>query len=165
MSISDRRTAVIVDVDGTLCDVSTALHHITTPGQTKNFDAFHADAMRCPATDWVLRWCEIHWSEGHELLIVTGRKYRWEDETRDWLNRHLIDYHGPFMRGDDDNRVDTEVKRDIYEMLTEDHGFDIVAAIDDRPTVIDLWESLGIPTTAVIRPDWAAAGEYYKESP
>lgn len=157
------RTAVIVDVDGTLCDVSTVLHHITTPGQTKNFDAFHGDALHCPPTDWVLRWCEVQKRLGNELVIVTGRKYRWEGETREWLDRHLVDYHGPFMRGDDDNRDDTEVKRDIYDMLTGDYGFDIVAAIDDRPGVIALWESLDIPTTTVYRPDWAASGEYYKE--
>lgn len=160
-----RRTAVIVDVDGTLCDVSTALHHITTPGQTKNFDAFHSDAMHCPPTGWVLDWCEVHRREGHELIVVTGRKYRWEHETRRWLDRHLDNYHGPFMRGDDDGRADTAVKWDIHEMLVSDYKFDIVAAIDDRPAVIALWESLGIPTTTVYRPDWAAAGEYYKESP
>lgn len=153
--------AVIVDVDGTLCDVHTALHHITTPGQTKNFDAFHAEAMRCPPTEWVLDWCEAQRREGHNLVVVTGRKYRWERETIAWLDRHLVDHYGPFMRGDDDNRRDTEVKRDIYDQLVNDHGFEIVAAIDDRPSVIALWDSLGIPTTVVHRQDWEDAGEHY----
>ncbi|WP_298442550.1 hypothetical protein [Gordonia sp. (in: high G+C Gram-positive bacteria)] len=40
-------------------------------------------------------------------------------------------------------------------------GYDIVAAIDDRPRVIRLWQSLDIPTTIVRRPDWEAAGESY----
>lgn len=158
------RPAVIVDVDGTLCNVSSALHHVTTPGQTKNFDKFHADAMNCPATDWVLDWCEQYREIGCELVIVTGRKYRWERETIAWLDKYLPEYRGPFMRGDDDNRADTEVKRDIYDQLVTDHGYEIVAAIDDRPSVIALWESLDIPTTVVHRHDWEKAGERYKEA-
>lgn len=56
-------------------------------------------------------------------------------------------------RGDDDNRSDHEVKRDIYKIVTEDHGFNIVRAIDDNPKIIDLWQELGIPTEIV--PGWS----------
>ena len=38
------REAVIVDVDGTLCDISTALHHLP------NYDAFHRASRECPPT-------------------------------------------------------------------------------------------------------------------
>lgn len=158
------KTAVIVDVDGTLCDVSSALHHITTPGVTKDFDAFHEAAARCPATPWVLNWCAQQRAAGHTLIVVTGRMYRHSQSTILWLGSYLgDDWHGPFMRGDDDYRPDTEVKRDIHALLTSPnyYGWDIVGAIDDRPSVIALWRSLGIPTTAVYRPDWEAAGESY----
>jgi FMN phosphatase YigB (HAD superfamily) len=159
------KTAVIVDVDGTLCDVSSALHHITTPGVTKNFDAFHQAAAQCPPTDWVLDWCEDQRAAGHTLVIVTGRMYRHDVSTQEWLMKYLPhnDFYGPFMRGDDDTRPDTEVKRDIHALLTSPdyYNFDIVAAIDDRPSVIALWRSLGIPTTAVYREDWVTAGEVY----
>ena len=155
--------AVIVDVDGTLCDVSSVLHHITTPGQTKNFAAFHSEAAHCPPNERVIQWCREHVEQGRELVIVTGRKYQWEEETYKWLQKNLpFPFSGPFMRGDKDGRPDSQVKRDIHRVLTEKHGFNIVAAIDDRPSIIATWRSMGIPTTAVYRPDWEAAGEHYE---
>lgn len=161
------RTAVIVDVDGTLCDVSTALHHITTPGATKDFDAFHRAAAQCPPTDWVLDWCAQQRDAGHLLVIVTGRMYRHIEGTSLWLARNLPgSFIGPLMRGDDDYRPDTEVKHDIYRLLTDPDYYDleIVGAIDDRPSVIRLWQSLDIPTTIVHRDDWIAAGETYDDT-
>ncbi|QCG77821.1 polynucleotide kinase [Gordonia phage SmokingBunny] len=161
-----RQTAVIVDVDGTLCDVSTALHHITTPDVLKDFDAFHRAAAQCPPTDWVLEWCEQQRAAGHVLVVVTGRMYRHIMDTTEWLVRHLPGpFIGPLMRGDDDVRPDTEVKHEIYTLLTDPdyYNLDIVAAIDDRPSVIRLWRSLGIPTTVAWRKDWLAAGEHYDD--
>lgn len=161
------KTAVIVDVDGTLCDVSSALHHITTPGVTKNFDAFHRAAAQCPPTDWVIAWCEEQRSAGHTLVIVTGRMYRHYNDTAEWLVRNLPgSFVGPLMRGDDDVRPDTEVKREIYALLTSPDYYDleIVGAIDDRPSVIALWRSLRIPTTVVYREDWVTAGEVYDDA-
>ena len=109
VSMSSKKTAVIVDVDGTLCDVSSALHHITTPGITKDFNAFHKAAAQCPPTDWVLDWCEEQRSAGHTLVIVTGRMCRHYNDTADWLVRNLPgSFVGPLMRGDDDVRPDHE---------------------------------------------------------
>lgn len=46
-----------------------------------------------------------------------------------------------------------EVKRDIHRILTRDHEFEIVGAIDDNPPIIELWQGLGIPTEVVPR-EW-----------
>lgn len=149
--------AVIVDVDGTLCNVSSALHHLP------NFAAFHRASRLCPPTPEVIAWCADHHNAGRELLVVTGRKYQHEGLTRDWLDEHLpLPYVGPYMRGDADDRPDTEVKSDILEIITAD-GFEVVAAIDDRPSVIRNWESHGVPTTVVMRPDWLDNGESYDD--
>ena len=39
--------AVIVDIDGTLVDVSSVRHHVAGPGK-RNFDAFHRESADCP---------------------------------------------------------------------------------------------------------------------
>lgn len=89
--------------------------------------------------------------------------YRHQQLTVDWLAEHVphIDYLGPLMRGDRDHRSDDDVKCEILRIIRDDHGYDVVAAIDDRPRVIRMWQSLGIPTTIVHRADWEAAGESY----
>ena len=90
--------------------------------------------------------------------------YRHETLTREWLAEHVphFDYLGPLMRGDRDHRSDDEVKLDLLRIIRDDLGFDVVAAIDDRPRVIRLWQSQGIPVEVVYRDDWEAAGESYE---
>ncbi|WP_328856866.1 hypothetical protein OG579_16860 [Williamsia herbipolensis] len=153
-------TAVIVDVDGTLCDVTTALHHLTGP--RRNFHAFHEATAQCPPNPHVLDWCHQRHAEGHTVIVVTARKYQHETLTVDWLDRHMpVPYVGPLMRGDFDDRNDNLVKRAILRIITGEMGYRVVAAIDDRPRVIALWRSLDIPTTVVYRHDWPASGENY----
>ncbi|QDF17587.1 phosphatase [Gordonia phage Yago84] len=154
-----RREAVIVDIDGTLCDVSGILHHLP------DHRAFHEASRQCPPTEQVLLWCDEQVARGRELVVVTGREYTHGELTIAWLEEHVRQpFHGPFMRGDDDARPDTEVKAQIARQLREDHGFNVVAAIDDRPSVIRLWHrTLGIPTTVVYRRDWLLNGEHYDD--
>lgn len=136
--------AVIVDVDGTLCDVRTIRQWVRPP--KKNMHRFHTESAGMPPNQQALDFCLRHHAAGRIVLVVTARTYRFEELTRTWLNTHLsIPYLGPFMRGDNDFRPDYEVKSDIYRILTEDHGYTIVEACDDNPNVIRLWEGLGIP--------------------
>lgn len=158
-----RRTAVIIDVDGTLCDVRTVRHHLLGPGP-KDFDKFHTESIHCPPHQEALDFAVQARAEGHELVVVTARMYRHEMLTRVYCDEHLGagTYHGPFMRGDRDVRPDVEVKRDIHCILTELHGFEIVRAIDDNPRVVELWRSLGIPV--VVMPGWCDEGRWVPPS-
>lgn len=151
--------AVIVDVDGTLVDVTSTRHHVL--GKRKNFHAFHSDTANCPPHDIVIQMCQMHAAAGREIIVVTARKYHWEAMTQDWLYRNLpVRFHGPYMRGDDDNRPDTEIKRQIFKQLSE--RFTITHAIDDNPKIIALWKELGLEVATV--PGWSeeVAAEYTK---
>lgn len=150
---SDRRQAVIVDVDGTLVDVTSVRHHVLE--RPKDFDAFHAGAETCPPialTQSIL--ADVVGAA--DIIIVTARMRRWEASTRRWLDLHLTGrYVELHMRADGDYRPDFEVKRDILATIRETH--DVVFAIDDNPSVIALWESEGIPTAII--PGWAEERE------
>lgn len=147
--MSDKPEAVIVDVDGTLADVTPYRHHVLT--RPKNFKAFHREAMEAAPIQSTLDWVGEHVAQGRQPLIVTARMSSWFDETNTWLERHMPwHYFGPFMRGNKDYRPDYVIKSEILAALRE--SWTIVAAIDDNPSVVKLWEEHGIPTTVV--PGW-----------
>jgi beta-phosphoglucomutase-like phosphatase (HAD superfamily) len=142
----NRQPAVIVDMDGTLCDVSTVIHLQAEPD---GFNAFHKACARCPPHRAVIDWLLDHHSRGHEILIVTGRDAWTRGLTEQWLAEHLpIPAAGLHMRRDGDFRSNTAVKREIHGRLAL--TYDIRSAIDDDPEIIGLWQEIGIPVAIVV---------------
>lgn len=143
-------TAVIVDVDGTLCDVSAVRHHVAGPGR-RNFDAFHAGSAHCPPHGEAIDWVEQMADAGHHILVVTARMEQWRSMTQTWLDTHLT---RPFtelvMRANRDFRPDHQVKREIHAALSR--RFTITAACDDNPSIVALWNEIGIPVKVI--PGW-----------
>ena len=140
------RPAVIVDMDGTLCDVSTVLH---LQAKSDGFTAFHQGCAQCPPHLAVVEWCIGHHSRGHEILVVTGRDDWTRQLTLQWLSQHLpVPIAGLHMRADGDFRSNTDLKRDIQSVLALE--YDIRAAIDDDPEIVELWLKVGIPAAMVL---------------
>ena len=148
--MTDRPPAVIVDVDGTLVDVSGVRHYVLEDPRRKDFHHFHLAAMFCPPIASTVALVRALWGSGVTVYIVTARKRRWLRHTQDWLWKHSIGYDALFMRADDDDRRDVLVKADILDDILTRH--DVVLAVDDNPAVIALWQERGIPT--VIVPGW-----------
>lgn len=140
--------AVIVDVDDTLCDVSEIRHLYAVPD---DFHAFTMASRNCPPREEVLDWCRHHVQvEGCALLVVTGRSDQFRDITAEWLEEHLsMPYAGLWMRPTGHFGSNVGVKRRIHAELAR--SFDIRAAIDDDPLIVQLWADLGIDTTLVPR--------------
>lgn len=141
-----RRPAVIVDMDGTLCDVSAVVHLQAEPD---GFNAFHRACGQCPPNTAVVDWCIEYHSRAHEILIVTGRDAWARALTHQWLMEHLpVPATGIYMRRDGDYRSNIDVKREIHSRLAP--KYDIRAAIDDDPEIEGLWHDLEIPVTLVL---------------
>lgn len=146
-----RRRAVIVDMDGTLCDVSGIRHYLT--GDYRNFEKFHGASLWCPPNQQALDFCIKHARQGADILIVTAREEKWRRITNAWLEKHFpagLSWYGPWMRKDLDYRPDHEIKLEIYNEIAQD--FHVVAAVDDNPSIVNLWQSLEIETEVV--PGW-----------
>lgn len=140
------RPAVIVDMDGTLCDVSTVLHLQVEPD---GFTAFHEGCAQCPPHLRVVEWCIDHHSRGHEIVVVTGRDEWTRGLTLTWLSEHLpVPIGGLHMRPDGDCRSNTDIKRAIHSSLAAE--YDIRAAIDDDAEIVELWLAVGIPVAMVL---------------
>lgn len=143
-------TAVIFDVDGTLCDVSAIRHLVAHSSKFRNFDHFHRASVFAPAHNHVLEDLRAALAAGHHVFIVTARNEKWLELTMNWLGQVGAEFHGIHARGLEDQRPDREVKRDILEIIRRTH--EVVHAWDDNPNVIALWEEEGIPVTVV--PGW-----------
>ena len=151
--MSDLPEASIFDMDGTLCDVRGIRHHVLggpQNGYRKNFDAFHRDAVNCPPNPWVVEAARAEHTAGRAVLIVTAREARHRNTTAFWLALHGVPSDGMWMRANGDYRPDFEIKREILAKIRQ--RYRPVAAWDDNPTVVRLWESEGIPVTLV--PGW-----------
>lgn len=147
------REAVIFDMDGTLCDVTSIRHHVL--GRRKNYDAFHYGSLFCPPVGWVAEKLHAHAAADRSIIVVTARKRKWHQLTKNWFMQNGLYYDEIHMRADDDDRKDVEVKRDIYAQFA--NRYRIIKAYDDNPSIVALWRSLGIETVEV--PGWATDPE------
>lgn len=133
-------TAVIVDIDGTLAH---------NDGHRSFYDY-------SKVLDDKPVWHVIDAANGlntiHHTVVVSGRKAECREDTEAWLIMHGVQYDEFYMREDGDDRADTIVKMEILRDKIAPE-FNVIAAIDDRPSVCDMWRKVGIPTFQVGDPD------------
>lgn len=143
---------MLVDVDGTLCDVSGVRHFVLRrKGEHRNFDAFHKASILCPPVPQTLDWVATHADVGRTIVVVTAGEDKWRVLTNTWLPKWNVLIDHLLMRRTGDQRPDVEVKTEILARIRA-AGLDVVVAIDDNPSVIALWETESIPVTVV--PGW-----------
>jgi hypothetical protein len=141
----NKPTAHIYDVDGTLANVDPYLHYVR--GSNRDYDAFHGASINALPNMDVLEMLNNSVSDGHAILVVTSRKEKYRALTSMWLAKNNIKSHALFMRSDDDNRPDYEVKKDILDKIST--LWDVTHAVDDNPNVIRLWQDHDITTTKI----------------
>lgn len=142
--------AVVFDVDGTLCDVSS-VRHLLDADDAGRFDRFHLASAACPPNGDVVAAAMAASAGGAAVIVVTGRMGRYRGLTQLWLDRHDVPWDLLLTRADNDYRPDDVVKRELLREI-RGRGYEVVRAWDDRPSVIGMWESEGIPVTVV--PGW-----------
>jgi hypothetical protein len=135
------KKAIIVDIDGTLADISHRVKYLEqTPKDWKNF-------FQSMKEDKVNIWCKTlvqrFKATNISVLLVSGRPDNYFKETVDWLGMKGIYYDNIFMRKAVDYREDFIVKREIYD--TEIKGkYDVLFCIDDRNQVVNMWRANGL---------------------
>lgn len=140
-----KKAAIIVDLDGTLCDTSHRQHHVEkTP---KNWIAFYEALIHDKPNDWCERLIDSMRKTGIEIIFVSGRPDNYRELTEGWLHDWgfslASDPHPLFMRKSGDFRKDSIVKTEIYREQIKPN-FDVVFCIDDRQQVVDAWRELGL---------------------
>lgn len=144
------RDAVILDVDGTLCDVRSIRHYVDggADGRARrDFNRFHSESIHCPPFKDVVALARRAKALGLAVLVVTGREDRWSFLTSAWLGEQGVDYDELMMRPSKDYRADEVIKSEILREILA--AYRPILAVDDRTDIADIWRTAGIPTVLV----------------
>jgi phosphatidate phosphatase APP1 len=133
------KKTVIVDIDGTLADISHRKHHVA--GRRKRWGKFFREMDKdLPIPEVAAKVRQL--SQDHTIILVSGRPEDYREVTEEWLRRHKIPYQQLFLRRSGDFRADDIVKQEILDRHLRKE--DIKLVIDDRPRVIRMWRANGL---------------------
>lgn len=144
----DKSKTAIFDIDGTLLNILPIVH--LARGVT-NYDAFFLASIECEPNEKVVAFKRELLKRGFTIILLTARNRQYEPITVNWFSTRSIGFHGIYMRRDGDHRPDKIVKAELYQQIIED-GYNPVLAVEDNPTVHELWTEVGLPFHIV--PGW-----------
>ena len=135
-----RIDAVIVDIDGTV-----ALMHNRTPFEWQKVDK---DLPNYSIIELVQNFGKYF-----QIVFVSGRKEECREKTLKWLKKYGMETDYLFMRANNDNRPDTELKKEILETSLKEN-FNIKYVLDDRNQVVKMWRDSGFTCLQVAEGDF-----------
>lgn len=138
-----KRRAIIIDLDGTLCNKDHRHHLYETTN--RDWKAINEASKYDTVNEWCLEIVNLFSMNGYKIVFLTGRSESSKEVTMDWLVRNVgygVDWE-LHMRPGGDTRMDTIVKNEIYfkDIATK---YDVLFAIDDRKEVVDGFRDIGL---------------------
>lgn len=133
--------AIIVDLDGTLCNTDHR-QHLVADG-AKDWPAFYEALVHDQPHQWCLELIKAMRMQGIIVLLVSGRPMDYWNQTTEWLQKHMPKWDGLFMRKHNDFRKDSIIKSEIFKNEIEPR-FEVIFCVDDRQQVVDMWRELGL---------------------
>jgi hypothetical protein len=132
----------LVDIDGTLADISHRLHFIKQ--EPKDWTAFFKACLDDAPIPEVIETLQLLQQGGAEILLLSGRSEIIRDQTLWWLAKHRVPCHALYLRQEDDHREDEIVKGEfVDDLLTKRKREDIRAVFEDRRKVCDMYRARG----------------------
>jgi len=139
MNFFGKKKAIIVDLDGTLCDVEHRVHFVLK--NPKDWDGFNQNMHLDRMNVWCLEIIKAMRALGYQTIFVTGRGEDHRKPTVEWLIKHQVPYDLLLMRPARDHREDNDIKEELYLSKVKSE-FDILFVIDDRKSVVERWRKL-----------------------
>lgn len=125
--------SVVVDLDGSVAEMKG----IRKPYE---WSKVHHDLPIEPVVNIV----KGLYLQGYSVVFLSGRDGCCEDETLAWLYDVFRDMDFTlYMRASGDSRKDYVVKRELFNDNVRDN-YNVQMVIDDRKSVVELWEELDI---------------------
>lgn len=133
----------LVDMDGTIADLSHRLHFIEN-GNRQWLEFFAAVPDDKPIPE-VIKTVQLLSQAGAKIILVTGRSEVCKLKTIEWLRTNEVPFDDLYMRNENDHRPDNIVKSELLDkILGEYAGWQIIAAMEDRKQVVDMYRSRGL---------------------
>jgi hypothetical protein len=140
-------SAIICDLDGTLCNHQKRVHYAVA----KQWDEYNKGIPLDIPVPGVWLILKVIKDAGHSIILCTGRyeRYRWD--TINWLERHHVEFHELYMRERGDMRSDCIIKKEMYLNYIKD---DVLLVLEDRKSVTKMWRELGLLVLQVAEGDY-----------
>ena len=128
---------VLFDVDGTLANVESRVHHVQ--GVQQNWRAFF-EAMDgdSPIEPVVSFYMKLWQHTDYDLYLLTGRPEKYREKTLAWFEAHNIPVGKLLMRPSGDSRHDYIIKEEILQNLHA-QGKQVAFVVEDRNSVVEMW--------------------------
>lgn len=140
----------IFDLDGTLSDPAKRLHLAEEGRWVEFYKASQYDPLIVP-TALTLTLLVLG---GAEVQIWTGRGEEARRETESWLYSHGIRFSVLRMRPAGSSTKDDVLKQSWLLGLTQEDRGRLVAAYEDRSSVVDMWRQNGVVCYQVAKGDF-----------
>lgn len=142
---------VVFDIDGTLANIEHRRHWVAN--KPKNWKAFNAGMDRDTVHEDI-KWMNVNFaSQGHKIILCSGRGEEHRVITTEWLNRNGIFYDDLYMRSAKDHRQDYIVKVELLARIREEHREPFLW-FDDRTQVVDAIRAQGVRVLQVAPGDF-----------
>ena len=138
-----KQKAIIVDLDGTLCDCEHRRKFKENGKIDFNYFLDKENVIKDPLNVWCGELVIAMKQRGYKILFVSGREDSLFTYTCAWLKKNNIGFDGLLMRKSGDYRKDCEVKTEIYNEHIKDE-YEILFVVDDRKQVVDMWREMGM---------------------
>lgn len=141
------KDTIVVDLDGTLCNVDHRRHLV----EQKKWNEFYDLADKDTCNEWCAELIKAFSRMGYFIALVSARPKRCFEATTKWLEDNCIEYDSlDLVRADKDFRPDVTLKSDWARKYKLSR---IQFAVDDRGRVVQMWRKLGV--TCLQCEDWA----------
>jgi phosphoglycolate phosphatase-like HAD superfamily hydrolase len=140
------RKIVIVDIDGTISKVGERLKYLKQ--EPKDWDSFYKDCFEDEPIPAIIELVKNLDKAGYLIIFCTGRREQCRAKTIMWLRRYMgkFAYNAMFMRANNDEREDWEVKPEMLDNILRRSKIDkrqIAFILEDRTSMVKKWRELG----------------------
>ena len=140
---------VLVDVDGTLANNNHHAAKAFKSGGKKDYDYFFRSIAEAPVNSKVRDLAnQMRHEADVSLVVLTGREDRYAKELIQFVENSGLECSRIIAKRARDMRKDSEFKKEQIEKLKSE-GLIPVHSIDDRPSSVRTYESMGIMVSRV----------------